>query len=367
MGRGPTQTKDRQAAACTDSGERGIALIMVLGILAVTGVMAAHVAVVSKVTGREAWVAARRGELKYAAESAADRAFWLYLADRAAFGNRQLGRVDPGRETSETEPWMLDGSPHTLAWRDHAVEIRLYDADAGLDVAGMDPEALRNLLRTDVEDDSEAAVAVDVFVDVLADYTDTNDFERLHGKEQADYAADDLHDMPRNGPLQFRDEIHWLEESLPVLGNPDVAAVAAAGTQPFVRLVPPPGMTFAAKQASGPSRSSGKPSFFASAPALLAHLAQLTDTELETVLAAQDAWKTDGIPLRESLEAGLFARVQAAFGLQESGVVTIVATAVSAAGEVRRGFQATRDARPGQTAYADGKRRFFAYWDRLVF
>gem|GEM_PF-650635 len=362
--RQPRGAEDRAAR----TGERGIALIMVLGVLAVAGVMVAHVAVVSQVTAREAWVTSLRGELKYAAESAADRAYWLYLADRAAFPNRGLGRLDPARDTWDAESWMLDGSPHTIPWQEHSVEVRLYDADAGLDVAGTAPETLRTLLRADAEEDSDEAAAVDVFVDVLTDYTDPNDFEQLHGKEQPAYAAEGLPDLPRNGPLQFRDEIYWLDQSATVLSAPQVAFAEHATAQPFVRLVPPPGLSFTADSSARRRTSAvAKPSFFAAAPALLVQLARLTDIELEQVLAARQAWAGDGTPLGDSVDPDLLARLGAAFGLQESGVVTIVAVARTANADVRRGLCLTRDARPGQGAYADRERRFFSCWDRVGF
>ena len=58
-------------------GQRGMALVMVMGVLAVTLLMVVHVMTVCELAGRDAYVNASRSELRYVAESALAHSFWI--------------------------------------------------------------------------------------------------------------------------------------------------------------------------------------------------------------------------------------------------------------------------------------------------
>jgi len=343
-------------------GERGVALLVVLGVAAVVGVMAAHLAVLSEVTAREAFVAAARDELKYAAESAAERALWLFLADRATYANRTLGQELIGREDPAAEVWMTDGKPHQLTVGNATVTVTLHDADSGLDFSGTAADGLRDLLRSD---DVSQQIAVDRFLDVLADYVDADDQERLHGMERRDYEAEDYPDLPRNGPLQFREEAYWLK------GLGDALTHVAGGTGSGVvkptalRPIPPRGCSFSQSRAgrAGTGRA-GLPSFFASHPTVLRLVGGLTDAELSLVLEARARWQATGEPLEQNLTPDILGRLRTRFSFLESGVAAVVASAATADGQVVRVLRLTRDCRPGGPAFADPEQKRLSYWEK---
>jgi len=143
-----------------------------------------------------------------------------------------------------------------------------------------------------------------------------------------------------------------------------------------VRLIPPKGCSFAGKAtktrsrrrtASRTSSATSKPSFFSSSAAVVRRLAGLTDDELEAVLAARERWLSEGEALEENLDPELVTRLRAAFSFQESGVTTIVATALSPDGEIQRTLRMTRDCRPTRAAFADARREYLSLWEWFLF
>ncbi|MDX9980836.1 MAG: hypothetical protein RBU25_12500, partial [Lentisphaeria bacterium] len=226
--------------------QQGLALVAVLGVLAVTGLMIAHLAVLGEVVQRESAVAAERMRLKYAAESAAGDALWSYVVDRRLFANRSLGLLDVARENSEWEPWMLDGRRHG-GGEETAVTVALFDATGGIDLSGDSPGSeLRDRLDPEETDRNEQIRA---FLDLAADYADGNDLRREpYGKEREDYEGEGVPDFPRNGPLQFREEVYWLDGWRTALGG-------------HVQIIPPRNVQTGGRAAAR-TRNSGKPPFF---------------------------------------------------------------------------------------------------------
>ncbi len=343
------------------TGESGIALIMVLGVLAVVGVMVAHLVLVSEVVAREAKVAAVRSQLKYVAESEADRAFWLLVADRAWFTSRRLGIEVPEREEGDGEVWMTDGKIHASEVMEFPVQVSLLDADTGLDISGADAaEKIRTLIMPSDEDAVEEEVEqIEEFLDVLADYTDSDDYTRLNGKEVADYETEGYPEMPRNAPMQFREEACWLEGAGNALFGGHAATLQNSANQPL-RLVPPKGFAFRSKRG-------GKVSFFSATASLISQVAKLTDAELAEVLEARERWRNEGELLEESLSADLLGRMKNNFSFKESGIVTLEVTAFSVNHEIKRRLSLTRDCRVARHVYSDSARKRFAYWQKTFY
>jgi hypothetical protein len=316
--------------------EDGLALIVVLGFIAVMAVLAAHLTVSSEVIAREAKVASERGALRSAAESGVERAFWLHVVDRRDYRFRRLDVIDTAVMTDE-ERWLADGAAHSVVWDRPTTAVRVLDADRGIDLAGPRPDvALRKvLLEGDVSLDYQDAVGA--FLDVLMDYVDRGDGDltRLYGKERDAYEAEGVPRMPRNGPLEFREEILWIDGLTDVFEWDD-REDSLDGLLETFRIVPPAGRGF--------SRNT-KPSFFSASPSLITRLSGLTDDELAEVLEARQRWARDGGVLADYIGVDVWSRLQPHFSFVESGVVTVEARAVSADGSVVRVCRVTRDCR----------------------
>lgn len=336
--------------------QRGVALIIVVGTLAVLAFMVMHLTVISQLVSAEAKVAASRTYLAYAAESAADRAFWMLLQDRRRFGNRTLGvaAAERAAQGKAEEAWMMDSRPHSLMVGEYPASVKLADADSGLDFSGANPSSnLRVALQSD---DLQQNDTVERFLDVLTDYLDPDDTKRLHGKEVSDYASEGWPDLPRNNPVQCREEIYWLDglfDAVSFKGGDTAGADAGGIDQDAVRIIPPPGRSFPRSQ---------RPSFFSASPALLKSLTPLTQAELPIVLAARQQWEDSGAIISEVLDAALYQRLSSKFSFQESGVVTVKAVATTPDGEIRRELSITRDCRNLRGNLSPPA---LVYWERL--
>jgi hypothetical protein len=320
-----------------------MALVVVMGTAAIAAVMAAHVMLLSETVARESAVAAERQALRYAAESAADRAFWRHLVDRRLYADRTLGVPSAEREAKQAEAWMMDGRPHRIEGT--TCTVRLYDALQGISFAGNQPG--QELREQGDPEDNEQREAIDTFLDIVADYVDPDDQTHLRGMERGGYEAEGWPGLPRDAPLQFREEIYWLPGWREVLYGP-------------VQIIPPPGINTAPRQGAA-----SKPPFFSSAPALIQRVLRCSDAERELILAARAACVQDGMTLDVSLnDPELLGRIRSSFSLTESVAVSVVVDAVSASGIAGR-LSVTRISdlsRPD--AYSDSARQAWALWCR---
>ncbi|MGI6356476.1 MAG: hypothetical protein GX937_10575 [Lentisphaerae bacterium] len=318
--------------------EGGMALVLVLGVLAASLLMVMHLMVVSEVIAKEAKVAVLRSELRYQAESAADIGFWMHLTDRRLFSNRKLGEsADARLSVTDFEPWMMDRRPHALF--DNRCHVYLLTADRGFRVDK--PEQLKDTVDPD---DTERLDAINRFLDVLGDYVDKDDFRKLYGLEWDDYAAMGLPTLPRNNAMQFREEVYWLENWSEMVSD-------------GITIIPPRGKSFLA--------TASKPSFFSCSDNYLQRLLSLTDLELSEVQWAREQWTEHGVPLNESLSPDLFLQIQSNFNFVEPNVTLITVSATDASGEVRLVHHVVREVDLGRSSiYSDRAKEAFSIWER---
>ncbi|HPY89426.1 MAG TPA: hypothetical protein PLT23_01780 [Lentisphaeria bacterium] len=318
--------------------EGGMALVLVLGVLAATLLMVVHLMVVSEVIAKEAKVAVLRSELRYQAESAADVGFWMHLTDRRLFTNRKLGESAEVRlSMTDFEPWMLDRRPHALF--EDRCQVYLMTVDRGFRVDK--PEKLKDTVEPE---DTERLDAINRFLDVLGDYVDKDDFRKLYGLERDDYAAMGLPMLPRNNAMQFREEVYWLENWTEMVAD-------------GITIIPPRGKSLPA--------TDSKPSFFSTSDKYLQSLLFLTDSELSEVQRAREQWTEHGVPLNESLSPDLFLEIQANFNFIEPNVALITTSATDASGEVRLVHHVVREVDLGRSSiYSDRAKEAFSIWER---
>ncbi len=152
--------------------------------------------------------------------------------------------------------------------------------------------------------------------------------------ERDEYRAIGWPDLPRNAAFQFREEILWIEaipEAMSLLGFDSPAEWVRA-----LRLIPPRGRTFPANQ---------NPNFFAASTVLLRSRLNFSEAEIEDVIDARNRWQAGDAAALSDLPPGTLARIRGQFSFNESGIVTILATAKHPNGEIRRSLKITRDAR----------------------
>ncbi|MBO4511482.1 MAG: hypothetical protein J5746_01835 [Victivallales bacterium] len=333
-------------ASTSHSRERGMALIMVLGVLAVTLLMVVHMMTVCEVISKEAYVTCRRSQLRYVAEAAADHALWMHITDRRLYSDRELGKSDETRvNETDFEPWMADRREH-----------QLYGSNTYAYIAGVE-KSIR-LDKTDTfkknvdMDDTDTLEMIDNFCDVLADYTDADTNVRLNGKEEGDYEGDGLYAMPRDGSMQFKEEVYWLDGWDKVITGE-------------VTIIPPNKKTLKETE-------NGKVSFFAvSAAEIQADMGstdeKLTDEELQEILEARRRWTEESVPLDESLSSDMFYNLKSKYSFTEGNVAQIFASAASDDGEVRVIYSVIREVDlNNSTIFAERESQSLSIWNRMI-
>ena len=296
----PAADKTRQRR-CSD--ESGVALIMVLGVLAAAMLLIAHLMTVSEILSKEALVTVRKSELRYQAESAADITYWMYLTDRRLFNNRKLGQsaTDELRADKDFPPWMQDRRPHEFD--DGKVVTYLSSGSDGFDYRF--PERLKTNIDSDNSDYNDL---VDEFAAILTDYKDSDDLRQLNGMEQPEYEALGFPTLPRNAAPQYRAEIYWIPGWSEVIPGE-------------VALIPPKGVTFNSQEQ--------KPSFYSASPNLLYSKLDVDEDEMNAILEARQLWEDEGTELKDNLSTELFSKVSNACNFSESEIVLVTSAAYS--------------------------------------
>ena len=345
---------------------RGIALLVVLGVVTLVALIVAMLSTAARVSNIGSRVNCDRIRLRYAAESALSQALWLGLLERdlpdptlRPMQPRIPGETVPlehkadGR--TDEERWLPDGTVRAWQADDVALAVRLLDASRGFDLSGALPGGrLRSeFARLTTNPGEPLSDELDAFCDVLDDYADTDDLTHLKGMEKEDYARLDLSGFPRNHALQFREEAYWLPglaALLPVAGGE--ADPRAGLPADLLRIIPP-----------SRARFPGAPSFLTSSPAMVQRQVGLTDAELAVALAARERWRRDRVALPDGL-GDLFPRVAGRMNLQYGRVWTIEVTARLAGTDFRRRLVATVDSR---RLFVSGQLPYVTYWERVVY
>ena len=119
--------------------------------------------------------------------------------------------------------------------------------------------------------------------------------------------------LPRNRPLQFREELLWLP------GAGKLYPPSENGVLDAIRLIPPEKLR----------ALTGRPNLYATPAAVIAERCALTAEESEQLRNALELWRKKRLPLAESLPPGLAGKLEMNFSTRESGAYTIQADASS--------------------------------------
>jgi len=302
--------------------ESGVALITVLALMTMLGVLAASAVAVSRYSASETdtFCSMQRSVLE--AESVANRTLFLLLSDRAKHADRKLGESTPGEER-----FLADGTKHEFTVNDRPVTVRIFDAVSGIDLSGRNPSAR----LTPYFSTKERNEALEILAARLADYTDADELVRNGGLESPHYQATGIPELPRNRPLQFREELFWIP------GAADLFPADSSGRLRAIRLVAPEGLR----------ALSGRESLYASVPETIAARCLLTEAETEQLRQTFEAWRSERKPLAETLPPGLCGKLELQYSVRESGAYTIV---VDTASPENPGCRLSVTVRPSATA-----------------
>jgi general secretion pathway protein K len=164
---------------------RGVALLIVLWIVALMVVLLGAFSLVSRTESLEARHLLDSTAARYAAESGLSRAVY------------ELQRPNP------LTRWVPDGRPYPIQVEDAEVEVRITDEGGKIDLNAADEKTLHDLfLIAGVDEDRASKLA-----DAIMDWRDPDELVRANGAEDADYDAAGLSYGAGDAPFALVGEV----------------------------------------------------------------------------------------------------------------------------------------------------------------
>jgi general secretion pathway protein K len=165
--------------------QRGVALILVLWVIALMSVLLGSFALIARTENLQARHLLDATTARYAAEAGLERAVY------------ELRSADP------LTRWVGDGRPYEFAFGNAKVRVELTDESGKIDINSADDTLLQSLFASvGVDPDQAAALS-----DAIQDWRDADDDVHPHGAEAAQYKSQGLTYLPRNAPFQTVSEV----------------------------------------------------------------------------------------------------------------------------------------------------------------
>ena len=288
------------------SSEKGSTLLAVLVLVFTGGLITALAMAVGNSSSFEVASHVEQQRSMFTAEGVAQRVQWLISADRYLHGSETLGETD--YEEYDYERFLADGTPHTIDYYGRLVKVVIEDARQGRRMDGTQYRRSLDALKVGIDDDEDFIEMIEHLKDKITDYVDTNDDTSTEGMEESDYEAEDMKPLPRNGAIQFREELLYIP------GFRELFPVDKDGLLSSVRLIPPENTV----------SIGGNPSLLTATRQEIMNYCNIDDEdELEAVMEAIQEWKNEKVPLSEgSLDPLLLGRLNN-LPRTESGVYTV--------------------------------------------
>ena len=203
--------------ACANS-QRGVALILVLWVIALMSVLLGSFALIARTENLQARHLLDATTARYAAEAGLERAVY------------ELRNADP------LTRWVGDGRAYEFMFDNAKVHVELTDESGKIDINSADDNLLQSLfVSVGVSLDQAANLS-----DAIQDWRDPDDEVRPRGAEAAQYKSQGLPYLPRNAPFQTVSEIQQVFGMNYELYSRIESAITiyAGGTNPNVGYAP---------------------------------------------------------------------------------------------------------------------------------
>jgi general secretion pathway protein K len=209
--------------------QRGVALILVVWVIALMSVLLGSFALIARTENLESRHMFDTTAARYAAEAGLERAVY------------ELRRPD------QLTRWLGDGRPYEFTFDNALVHVEITDESGKIDLNSADDTILQSLFVSIGLDITRAAA----LSDAIQDWRDPDDVTRPNGAEAAEYHSAGLSYVPRNAPFQTVSEVQQvlgMNYELYSRIEPAITIYAAGGTPnaayaPLEVLRTLPGMT----------------------------------------------------------------------------------------------------------------------------
>jgi general secretion pathway protein K len=168
--------------------ERGIALVVVLWVVALLTVMSMTYSYSTRIEALTVRNALDAMQARYLAETGVQRALWVLAEPTLALR------------------WPADGNNHSIRTEDGMIEISIVDESAFININHAGPDLLDGILRV-VGVDSRLRQPI---VGAILDWRDPDSIRNASGAEDSDYAAAGLPYGAKDAPFDSVDELNLL-------------------------------------------------------------------------------------------------------------------------------------------------------------
>jgi hypothetical protein len=170
----------------------GVIMIAVLWICALSMWLALQIGAETRLQGEEQVHAHRKSQA-------------LFLAIGGCYeALARMGEpLSEGLDRHEEENWQPDGRPHLVQYETGQALVLIESEDRKVNVNVTPPEQLRLVFERAGWDDNEA----EHLADLVADFVDKDEFQRLHGGEKDYYASMGIPYGPFDGPMLSLDQM----------------------------------------------------------------------------------------------------------------------------------------------------------------
>ncbi|MBE6365780.1 MAG: general secretion pathway protein GspK [Lentisphaerae bacterium] len=241
------------------------------------------------------------------AEGAATRIQYLLAADRNLHQDDVPGEVD--YSSFEYDRYMADAVEHTIDYYGETISFTITDAVSGWNMSSTGFEAALQYFSGQEEAGDDLIDLVTRVSQRLGDYVDSDDDIQDYGMEITDYEDQGQAPLPRNAPMQFREELLYID------GFTDLFPLDGNGRLSLIRLIPPENTS---------DLSDDKMSLFTADRQTIDLLCELSEDQLDAVMESLRRWKVDRELLSDTLDEDVLAILKNSFSTKESGAYTVI-------------------------------------------
>lgn len=339
--------------------ESGSALIPVLALIFACSMIVSAVITLSQ-TG--AYTMATHLKLQrsmYLCEGMLNRVQWLITSERARGTDTSLRDFDYADYSYDR--FLPDGVVHETDYHGTPMRFTITDAAAGLDFSSRYRRTTLAALRQDASADSTYLETMQTLQERINDYVDTDDATVGDGLEDDDFAQENKQPLPRNGEIQYREELFYIP------GFTDLFPSDRDGRLTSCRIVVPNALAVVRTQTQVQGRTQTRtspllpqaPNIFGAGDFYLKNALRLEDDELALVKEAILNYQNDRIPFQDSLESTLLLKLNS-LRWTASGTYAVRIEGGEGAGPVRR-LAAAFTAPANSSGPSDGVIRFLEW------
>ena len=273
--------------------EKGSALLAVLVLVFTGGIITALMMAVANSGTFEVAAHVEQQRSMLVAEGVAQRVQWLLNADRYLNSAESMGETD--YEEYDYERMLPDSIPHVINYDGRQVKVVGEDARQGRRMDGNQYSRSLDLLKVGMDEDEDFNDLVTQLKTRIRDYVDSDDSAGEDGMEDSDYEALEMKPLPRNGALQFREELLWIP------GFRELFPPDKDGLLSRVRLITPENTV----------TITGNPALLTATRQEIMNYCNVDDEdELDAIMDAIREWRTEKVPLSDgSLDPLILARL----------------------------------------------------------